>query len=97
MVWLNKYYVARTPHGKHNCLSSASRGTFRFHIRAGRHYLPVRGARPFATSLHRMFLPSSVNGSIIFFNPKLVFAAKSSLDYNNENRIMHKDGQYVSF
>ena len=67
---VNKYLSPRLRMGNTHCLSSASRGTFRFRIRAGRHSRPVRGARPLSTlRLRRLFLPCFVNGSKIFIYP----------------------------
>ena len=82
LVWMHKYSVAKTPHGKHQLLVLRLQGDVPIPhpCRASLSPRPW-GSPPSAASPRRVFLPCSVDGSCIFMHPNRVFAVESILQY----------------
>ena len=80
LVWMHKYSVAKTPHGKHQLLVLRLQGDVPIPHPCGASLSPRPwGSPPSAASPRRVFLPCSVDGSCIFMHPNRVFAVESSM------------------
>ncbi len=81
LVWMHKYSVAKTPHGKHQLLALRLQGDVPIPHPCGASLSPRPwGSPPSAASPRRVFLPCSVDGSCIFMHPNRVFAVESKLN-----------------